>query len=187
VQIPLVHVPFGVWGQERIEYWFGKSPDPDIVRRIVDGHKRYWDAVDSYLREEHFDKVYQEGSAVEEPMHEFLEFFGKFRGIERNVDAFFGLIERGVEFVRTESVYARNESNARRIFQKPDELEPRDSFMAKNIDETLGDGQRGVLFLGVDHGVDRILNGGYQGIRARRFHNDPAYLIGLLNSITVKH
>ena len=187
IQIPLVHVPFSVWEPERLEYRFGRNPDPDTMKKIIDGHKRYWDTVNQYLRQEHFDKVYQEASEVERSVQEFLEGFGKYRGKDRNVDAFFGLVEQEVEFVRTESTYARNESNRRRIFEEPDELEPCDSFIAKNIDDTLGNGQRGVLFLGVEHGVDRILNERYQGIRAERFHQDPSYLIGLLNSISVKH
>jgi len=187
IQIPLVHVPFGVWEPERLEYVFGKNPNPATVKQIIDGHKSYWDAVDQYLRQEHLDKVYQEASKVEHSVQEFLEGFGKYRGKDRNVDAFFELVGRGVEFVRTESIYARNESNRRRIFEEPDELEPCDSFIAKNIDDTLGDGQRGVLFLGVKHGVDRILNERYQGIQVKRFHQDPSYLIGLLNSISAKH
>ena len=187
IVIPLVHVPFGVWESKRLEYTFGKDPNPVTVKKIIDGHKIYWDMVDCYLKQEHFDKVYQEGSEVEYSVQEFLEGFGRYKGKDRNVDAFFGLINRGVEFVRTESTYARNETNRRSIFEEPDELEPCDSFIAKNINNTLRDGQRGVLFLGVKHGVDIILNEKYQETKAERFHQDPSYLIDLLNSISVKH
>ena len=187
IQIPLVHVPFGVWEPERLEHVFGKNPNPEVIKKIVDGYKSYWDSVDQYLVQGHFDKVYQEASEVEHSAQEFLKGFGKYRGKDRNVDAFFRLVDRGVKFIRTESIHARNESNRRRISEEPNELEPSDLFIAKHIDDTLGYEQRGVLFLGVEHGVDKILNERYKGIKAERFHQDPSYLIGLLNSISVKH
>ncbi len=184
--IPLVHMPFGLWKPERLERCFGKSPDPETVRRIVEGDRSYWDEVDRYLDSTRFDKVYQEASEVERSVEEFLEGFGRYKGRDRNVDAFFRLLDKGVEFVRTESTYARNESTRRRIYEEPDELEPIDSFIAQNIHDTLPDGQRGVLFLGVDHNVDNILKERYSQIEVERFHRDPSYLLGLLNSITVR-
>ena len=185
IQIPLVHVPFGYWSKERLDATFGKNPDPKIVRQIIQGNRLYWDEVDAVLEETHVDRVYQEGSMVEYSEQEFLEGFGKYRWKDRNVDAFFRLLEREAQFVRTESTYARNETTGRLSFRKPDPLEPNDSFMAKTIDETLNDGETGVLFLGVEHDVDKILNERYSNITARRFHRDPAYLIPLLESIVI--
>ena len=45
IQIPLVHVPFGVWEPERLEWRFGKNPDSATVKQIVKGNKQYWDVV----------------------------------------------------------------------------------------------------------------------------------------------
>ena len=185
IEIPLVHVPFGHWDKERLDATFGKNPDPTIVRQIIQGNREYWDEADTFLEATKIDKVYQEASMVEYSEQEFLERFGQYRWKNRNVDAFFRLLERGAQFVRTESTYARNETTGRLSFRKPDPLEPADSFMAKTIDETLVDGETGVLFLGVEHGVDKILNERYPNITARRFHHDPAYLIPLLESIVI--
>ena len=177
VQIPLVHVSFDAFREDgSFEAFFGKNPDPDLVRRIEGGNTAYWDEVDRWLEGESFDKVYQEASVVESSAQEFLEGFGKYRGRDRNANAFFRLVERGVTFVTTESTYKRNESNRRRIFEEGDGLEPIDSYIASRINDTLCSGEKGVLFLGLDHKVDQILNERHINITAQRFPKDITYL-----------
>lgn len=94
-------------------------------------------------------------------------------------------MDKGVKFIRTESIYSRNEANKRRLFEEPNELEPIDSFIAKNIEQTLKKGENGVLFLGTEHKVDQILREQYR-ITTERFYKDPKYLIDLLRSLEVK-
>ncbi len=187
MQIPIVHVPWGAWEKERLEYSFGENPDPDVVRRIVGGDKSYWDGVDAFLEANTFTTVYQEASYVERPSDEFLEGFGRYKGKDRNVDAFFRLLERGTKFVTTESREAYDEFRRRQVFEKPDMMTPRDLFMAYRIDETLMEGENAVLFLGVEHKVDDILRNSCKSISVQRFSQDPSYLIGLMEAIQVQH
>ncbi len=185
--IPLVHVPFGVWDNERLKQSFGESPDPEIVRKIIEGDKSYWDAVDTFLDSHSFVKVYQEAAYVEHPNSEFLEGFGIYKGKDRNVDAFFRLLERGTKFVATESREADHMFQYRKTFEKPDMMTPRDLFMAYRIDETLYDEENAVLFLGVEHKVDEILRVTCKSLSVERFSQDPTYLLDLLNSNTIRH
>ncbi len=39
IQIQLVHIPFGVWEPARLEWYFGKNPNPETVMEIVESSK----------------------------------------------------------------------------------------------------------------------------------------------------
>ncbi len=39
IQIQLVHIPFGVWEPARLEWYFGKNPNPETVMVIVENSK----------------------------------------------------------------------------------------------------------------------------------------------------
>ena len=42
-------------------------------------------------------------------------------------------------------------------FSTKKDLDRRDAYVAKRIQDTLGEGQTGILFMGADHGVDRFI------------------------------
>ena len=139
----------------------------------------YWEAIESYF--ENIDtsvtgiKIYQDGMFVDGEMAMKLIGDGVKSG-SKNSEIISKLINRGAILIKTEDLkmvkaeydglqsILKSKSNIKKLFQllrykvsKPIFLRRRDRFIAATIDETLGQSETGILFIGAYHNITQIL------------------------------
>jgi|GEM_PF-5616042 len=129
--------------------------------------QRFWDFVQDKVRErlknEDFGKI---------RVYQDFEFEGGSKGLEvvkslakkpyeRNAQLIVWLAERGASYMKTEELeLCREYSEAAslgRLERMAELVYERDKEIAKNISETLKDGELGILFIGADHSVEKWL------------------------------
>ena len=97
------------------------------------------------------------------------------------------------EYLEQEIIFFTSKKHLRKIANNPELVQSHLKKARHNLEfyklnkehHQFNDGKTGILFLGVEHDIDKILNERYSNITARRFHRDPAYLIPLLESIAI--
>ena len=143
-------------------------------RRTVDG---FWDALIDYF--ESIDvsgiKIYQDGMVAEDEIGQKIVEEGLKAG-SRNYELVSSLLKRGAFLVKTEdfklvkkehdrlleitqatTIIAKFLSFIRYKLIKNTLLNKRDSFIVRRINETLNQGEKGVLFIGAYHNIKRRL------------------------------
>ncbi len=134
---------------------------------------RFWDSIAAFLNslEAKGYKIYQDGLIADGEMGMRIVDEGVKEG-SKNYQIISGLLERGATLVKTEdlslvkkeydslSKIVRSKSSGGKIIAslrykllQRKLLKERDDFIAKRIDETLGDGEVGILFIGAYHDV----------------------------------
>jgi hypothetical protein len=143
-------------------------------RETVD---KFWDCLSKYFGTINLSgmKIYQDGMVAEGEIGEKIVEEGSRAG-SRNYELVSGLIIRGAALVRTEDLGLVKEerdrliaitqarSNIQRLFAfikykfiKNRLLDRRDRFIVKRIDETLNQGEAGILFIGAFHNIKKRL------------------------------
>jgi len=143
-------------------------------QRTVEG---FWDAISDYFISVDVSgmKVYQDGMVAEGDVGEKIVEEGVKSG-SRNYELVARLLKRGAILVKTEDFNLVKEERDKllKITQAKTKLEKlfgfirykltkntllnkRDRFIAQRINETLNDGERGVLFVGAFHNVKKWL------------------------------
>lgn len=143
-------------------------------RRTVEG---FWDAISLYFNyiDEWGLKIYQDGMVAEDEIARRIVDEG-LRSGSRNYELISKLLEREAILVRTEDfnlvkeerdrllTMTQAKSTAQKLiaflkykFIKNRLLNKRDRFIAQRINETLNDGEKGVLFIGAFHDVRKWL------------------------------
>lgn len=142
--------------------------------RTVEG---FWNAIIKYfeLVEVFSFKIYQDGMVAEGEIGQKIVEEG-LRSGSKNYELISGLLKQGAILVKTEDFRLVKEerdkllalTQAKSITQKSIALigyklvknrllNKRDEFIAKRIDETLKDGETGVIFIGACHNIKRYL------------------------------
>ncbi|MEW6003616.1 MAG: hypothetical protein AB1638_13355 [Nitrospirota bacterium] len=137
----------------------------------------FWNTIIKYfdLLEVSSLKIYQDGMVAEGEIGQKIVEEG-LRSGSKNYELISGLLERGAILVKTEDFRLVKEerdkllaiTRAKSITQKSIAfigyklvknrlLNKRDEFIAKRIDETLKDGETGVIFIGAYHNIKRHL------------------------------
>lgn len=137
----------------------------------------FWNAIIKYfdLLEVSSFKIYQDGMVAEGEIGQKIVEEG-LRSGSMNYELISGLLKRGAILVKTEDFRLVKEerdklvalTQAKSITQKSIALigyklvknkllNKRDEFIAKRIDETLKDGETGVIFIGAYHNIKRYL------------------------------
>lgn len=137
----------------------------------------FWDAIDIYL--DSIDvagmKIYQDGMMAEGELGKIIIDEGVKAG-SRNHEIVSKLLKKGAILVKTEEFkYVKEEQDmlkaiikAKSTFQKLIEylkyklvknrmLYKRDKYISKRIDETLGQNETGILFIGAAHNIKKML------------------------------
>jgi len=134
---------------------------------------RFWDSIAEFLNslEVKGSKIYQDGLIADGEMGIRIVEEGVKEG-SKNYEIISGLLKRGASLVKTEdlslvkkeydslSKIVRSKSSGGKMISslrykllQGKLLKERDDFIAKRIDETLGDGEVGILFIGAYHDV----------------------------------
>ncbi len=134
---------------------------------------RFWDSIAEFLNslEVKGSKIYQDGLIADGEMGIRIVKEGVKEG-SKNYEIISGLLKRGASLVKTEdlslvkkeydslSKIVRSKSSGGKIVAslrykliENKLLKERDNFIANRIDETLGDGEVGILFIGAYHDV----------------------------------
>jgi len=137
---------------------------------IIDG---FWDAIARYFDSIDVSgmKIYQDGMVADGEIGEKIVKEGVRLG-SKNYELVSGFLKAGAVLIKTEDVelvkaehehisaMTRDQSRARKLLaygkykQAKDRLlKQRDAYIAKRIDETLNDGEKGILFIGAYHNV----------------------------------
>lgn len=150
---------------------------PDMWREHLKTVESFWDSLAHYFEygDEWQVKIYQDGMVAEGEIAQRIIEEGIKAG-SRNYELVSRLIKRGAILVRTECLNLVTEERDRllsitqaksstqklwayfkyKLF-KNGLLDKRDRFIAKRIDETLNEGEKGILFIGAYHNVKRYL------------------------------
>ena len=133
----------------------------------------FWDQIEEYFKTLNAEnlKIYQDGLMAAGDLGQKIIEQGAGQG-SRNYLIVLDLIKRGAEIRKTENITLLKEEYNRILklaqskslweratayigyrFHKDRLMEKRDRFIAKTINETLKDGERGVLFIGAYHDV----------------------------------
>ncbi len=141
------------------------------------GHEKtllgFWDSIDHYFERLEVKnlKIYQDGLVADEEMGQKIISEGKKKG-SRNFEIVSKLINRGAQLVKTEDFslvkkeydylmkILKSKKKIKKIldvliykFRKIKLLKERDEFIAQNINDTLKQGETGILFLGAEHEI----------------------------------
>lgn len=149
----------------------------DLWKRHMETIRGFWQVVEEYFNsvEVRGFKVYQDGMAADGEMGKNIIEEGVKRG-SKNFEIISSLLKRGAVLVRTEDFnllklevdrllkISRAKTVVRKLaaylayrLTKKSLLRRRDEFIARRINETLKDGETGVLFVGAYHDVNRWL------------------------------
>lgn len=151
----------------------------NIWQKHTDTVSGYWSAIESYFESNELYvpgiKIYQDGMFVDGEIAMKLIGDGVKSG-SKNSEIVLKLINRGAILIKTEDfkmvkdeydglqLILKAKSNIKKLIQlvrykilKPTLLRRRDRFIAATIDETLGQNETGVLFIGAYHNVMKRL------------------------------
>jgi len=149
------------------------EPGKDFWLRHKETVTRFWDSIAEFLNslEVKGSKIYQDGLIADGEMGIRIVEEGVKEG-SKNYEIISGLLKRGASLVKTEdlslvkkeydslSKIVRSKSSGGKMISslrykllQGKLLKERDDFIAKRIDETLGDGEVGILFIGAYHDV----------------------------------
>lgn len=143
-------------------------------RKTVDG---FWEVIANYFDSEDVSgaKIYQDGMVAEGEIGEMIVKEGEKSG-SRNYELVSRLLKRGAFLVKTEDFNLVKEERDRLLsitqakstpkkitaylkykFIKDRLLNKRDKFIARRINDTLKEGEKGILFIGAFHNVQKWL------------------------------
>lgn len=149
----------------------------DLWKRHTETIRGFWQAVEGYFNSIEVSgfKVYQDGMAADGEMGGKIIEEG-IKGGSKNFEILSSLLKRGANLVKTEDLNLLKLeldrlikiSKAKTVFSKlvayieyrltkNGLLKRRDEFIARRINETLKDGETGILFVGAYHDVTRWL------------------------------
>ncbi len=158
----------------------------DLGEDFWKGHEKtvegFWEAIIKYFKsfETAEFKIYQDGMVAEGEMGQKIVEEGVKSG-SKNYEIISSLLQKGAILIRTEefnlvkeerdrlSAITQAKSSARKITAvikykliKNRLLGKRDGFIAKRINETLKDGETGVVFIGAYHNIKKYLHNDIQ-------------------------
>jgi hypothetical protein len=173
---PIVHTPadMGKLG-DAVKSLYLRKMGRTAWNRKIDLVNKFWDQVAEIISnvqiEETTTRVYQDGLPVTNNGKEF-EIIKKLADSgSRNHLLVVGLVERGAILMGTESIdllmaeyditkkHLENQSSGKpgmgkKIRESEDDiLKKRDQFIASRINQTLGEGELGIIFLGMLHDI----------------------------------
>jgi len=159
----------------------------DVWERHISAVERFWNAVSNYFDSTDVSgmKIYQDGMLADGEVGQRIVDESAKAG-SRNYELVARLLKRGAVLVKTEDfklVKQERDSlvaltQARLLGQKITEyikymlvkgglLRKRDKFIAKSIDESLGQGEAGIIFIGAYHNIKKRLPGNIRCIEIK--------------------
>lgn len=171
--VPILHNPSDLGSiAENVQRKGIALVGPEHWKKHLETIDGFWNTIQGFeFKDAKELKIYQDGFVAEKEqtgniVQELAE-----KG-SRNYQVIKGLVEKGAVLMKTEDLdlvkkevmLVKNLSGSKNIFSKTINyikyklsgasiLQKRDGFIAKNINETLGEGETGVLFLGAYHDI----------------------------------
>lgn len=180
IYVPIIHsvADMGTLGDE-LKRKSVSGLGENLWQKHTDTVNGYWSAIESYFESSELYvkgiKIYQDGMFVDGEIAMKLIGDGVKSG-SKNSEIVLNLINRGAILVKTEDfkmvkaeydglqLIIKSKSNIKKLVQlvrykmmKPILLRRRDRFIAAIIDETLGQDETGILFIGAYHKVIKKL------------------------------
>lgn len=173
----------------------------ELWRKHKETVSKFWDIIAQFFSSLEVSgfRVYQDGLVIggEEGLKIVDECL---KQGSRNYRVIYDLINRGAILVKTEDIsllkreydYITKLAQAKSSFQRGTAilkyrlsqhklLEERDNFIAKTIDETLQEGETGILFIGAYHNIPSRLSVNIEVIQVKQMAKVKEYHVLLLN------
>ena len=177
----MMHDPWTEYPEALLKDAIGPNPNEASVREFRDGLRGYWDKVDACLASESVQRVYQDSCYDFFRLEHYLKRYREDADKSRNFAAICSLLDNGAQLMITESNNAKKEG----YFEDDPERQraPRDRYIASNIDHTLQEGETGVLFMGINHKVDKIVRAEYSTISVENVNGEIRRLLDIFETL----
>lgn len=174
----------------------------------VDTVNHYWETIEAYFDQNVKDargiKVYQDGMFVDGESAMNIIHTGINSG-SKNSEIVLKLLQKGAILIRTEDFkmvkdeydgfqsILKSKNNLTKLFYllrfkilKPVYLKRRDQFIARQIDDTLGENETGILFIGAYHQVSKRLPKDIKVIEIKQVSKIRRYQNIIQSNTTIK-
>jgi hypothetical protein len=158
--VPLAHHPYEV-GEGLAREALGTRYDS-----YIEELKSFWGGVAAQIARRKIDKIYQDGCISSDFI--VKELYRKYAEHTGNMRLVCDLMDRGAELIKTESWWLCLFTSYGSSQLGTNLLGPRDRYIVRRINNTLQEGETGIIFMGGAHSVDKLIETQVPSINVER-------------------